>query len=114
MKWLKTYKIHLLLVIAILAFLSTFVHYFNLVNENYKLKEQITILEEKNNLLDSYPYEHSKIENNDRVTDFPKHNDFGNCIEYRQCSCTCGDGKGVTKRPAKKGADLRYSRSIPF
>jgi len=60
MNWIKTYKIHLLLVIATLAFFSTIVHYFNLVDENYELKERIITLEEKVNLLDSYPYEHSK------------------------------------------------------
>jgi hypothetical protein len=87
-----------------------------LSRDNENLRQHIITLDEKITLLDSYPYEHSEIkkENNDRVTDFPKHNDFGNCTKYRQCGCTCGDGKGVTKRPAKKGADLRDSGSIPF
>ncbi len=114
MNWIKTYKIHLLLVIATLAFFSTMVYYFNLVDENYELKERIITLEEKVNLLDSYPYEHSKIENNDRVTDFPKHNDFGNCTQHRQCCCTGCDGKGTAKRPTKESTNIRYSRSLPF
>ncbi len=114
MNWIKTYKIHLLFVIATLAFFSIMVHYFNLVDENYELKERIITLEEKVNLLDSYPYEHSKIENNDRNSDSPKHNDIGDCTKYRQCSCTCGNGKRAPKATAKESSNLRYSRSVPF
>ena len=84
--------------------------------DNENLREYIITLEEKVTLLDSYPYEHSEIKtnNNDRITDFPKHNDFGNCTEHRQCGCTCCNGKGTTKESAKKGSDLRDSRGISF
>ena len=82
--------------------------------DNYTLREYIVTLEEKITLLDSYPYEHSKIENNDRNSDSPKHNDIGDCTKYRQCSCTCGDGKGTTKTPTKESSNLRNSRSLSF
>jgi hypothetical protein len=84
--------------------------------DNEILRQYIITLEEKVTLLDSYPYEHSEIKtnNNDRVTNFPEHNDSGNCTEHRQCGGTCSDGKRTTKEAAKKGTNLRNSRSIPF
>ena len=82
--------------------------------DNYTLREYIVTLEEKITLLDSYPYEHSKIENNDRNSDSPKHNDIGDCTKYRQCSCTCGDGKRTTKGTAKKSINLWDSRGVSF
>ena len=82
--------------------------------DNYTLREYIVTLEEKITLLDSYPYEHSKIETDDRNSDSPKHNDIGDCTKYRQCSCTCGDGKGITKVTTKESSNLRNSGRVSF
>ena len=115
----------LVLFVAVMGFLTFFsyarfkgreLEIEKLKRDNETLREYVITLEEKITLLDSYPYEHSEIKksNNDRITDFPKHNDFGNCTEHRQCSCTRSNGKGTTKESAKKGADLRDSRGISF
>ena len=121
MNWIKQYRIHLLMVIFALTALTFYTLYTGrqleieqLRRDNYILREYIVTLEEKITLLDSYPYEHSKIENNDRVTDSPKHNNIGDCTKYRQCSCTCGDGKGTTKGAAKESSNLWYSWCISF
>jgi len=121
MNWINKYKIHLLMVVFALTALTFYTLYMGrqleieqLRRDNYTLREYIVTLEEKITLLDSYPYEHSKIEDNDRNSDSPKHNDIGDCTEYRQCSCTCGDGKRAPKATAKESSNLRYSRSVPF
>ena len=84
--------------------------------DNENLREYIITLEEKITLLDSYPYEHSEIKtnNDDRVINFPEHNDSGNCTKHRQCSGTCSNGKGATKKATKESSNIRDSRSLPF
>ena len=91
------------------AFFYSYAKWQELKDENKNLKEKIEVL-------DSYPYEHSEIkkQNNDRVTDFPKHNDFGNCPKYRQCSCTCSNGERATEKTTKESSNLRDSRGVSF
>ena len=123
MKWLQTYKIHLVAVGFAIAFVLSHSMYVGreleieqLRNDNENLREHIVTLNERIGLLDSYPYEHSEIKttNNDRSTDFPKHNDFGNCPKYRQCGCTCSNGEGATKKATKESTNLRDSRGVSF
>lgn len=68
MKWLKTYKIHLLMVIFALAFLSTYTLYTSreleinqLRHDNEVLRDYVKTLHQKIEVLDSYNYEHSEI-----------------------------------------------------
>jgi hypothetical protein len=121
MNWIETYKFQLLFIIATLGLLTTYTLYMKrdveinqLRKDNETLREYVVTLHERIELLDNYPYEHSKIENNDRNSDSPKHNDIGDCIKYRQCGCTCSDGKGTTKATTKESTNIRYSRSVPF
>jgi len=121
MNWIKTYKFQLLFIIATLGLLTTYTLYMKrdieinqLRKDNETLREYVVTLHERIELLDSYPYEHSKIENNDGNSDSPKHNDIGDCTKHRQCSCTCGDGQGTTKATTKKSIDLWDSRGLSF
>jgi len=68
MKWLQTYKIHLLMVTFALAFLSTYTLYVGreleiqqLKRDNEALRDYVKTLNQKIELLDSYNYEHSEI-----------------------------------------------------
>ncbi len=121
MNWIETYKFQLLFIIATLGLLTTYTLYMKrdveinqLRKDNETLREYVVTLHERIELLDNYPYEHSKIKNNDRNSDSPKHNNIGDCTKYRQCSCTCGNGKGITKGAAKESSNLRNSRSLSF
>jgi len=118
-------KYALVIFVALMGFLTFFsyarfkgreLEIEQLRRDNEILRQYIITLEEKVTLLDSYPYEHSEIKtnNNDRVTNFPEHNDSGNCTEHRQCSGTCSNGKGATKKATKESSNIRDSRSVPF
>lgn len=68
MKWIKTYKIHLLMVGFALAFLTTYTLYMGremeieqLRNNDRILRQHIISLNERIELMNSYPYEHSQI-----------------------------------------------------
>ncbi len=109
------------MVMFCLGFITTYTLYVNreleveqLRKDNQALRDYVNELHIKIEVIDSYPYEHSKIENNDRNSDSPKHNDIGDCTKYRQCSCTCGDGKRAPKATAKESSNLRNSRSLSF
>lgn len=116
MKWLQTYKIHLLMVVFAILGLWMMVMFSKADAENQKLKLENKLLNEKVEVIDNYIYEHSEIKkiNDDRSTDFPKHNDTRNCIEYRQCSSSCCNGEGTTKKATKESTNLRNSRSVSF
>lgn len=68
MKWINTYKIHLLMVGFALAFLTTYSLYMGRTMEIEELRkndrilrQHIITLNERIELMDNYPYEHSQI-----------------------------------------------------